>query len=94
MSNNHILINLPEELNQIQNYKTNNRTIIKKCIIYFKTQKENDEIIKQNKIYTFSDEYKMNNEIEERPKDYTYDIILIEAIIKKKLYKLFSLYKY
>ena len=83
LSNNHILINLSEELNQIQNYKTNIRIIIKKCIIYFKTQKENDEIIKQNKIYTFSDEYEMNNEIEERPIDYTYDIILIEAIIEK-----------
>ena len=55
LSNNHILINLSEELNQIQNYNKNIRIIIKKCIIYFKTQKENDEIIKQNKIYTFSD---------------------------------------
>ena len=82
-SKSHILIDLLKELNKISNYITNIKLIFAECFILTKKKKDNDKIIKRNKIYSFSDEYAMNNEIEEKPMDYTYDITLIEAIIEK-----------
>ena len=83
MLNHHILINLSEKLNQITNYISIIRTIIENFFLGFKTMENNDEIIKRNNNYDFIDEYEMNIEIKEKTKDYTYDIILIEAIIEK-----------
>ena len=79
----HELINLFEELNKIIEYKTKIRLMFAEWFILPKKEKENNEIIKETKNYSFVNEYEMNNEIEEKPMDYTYDIILIEAIIEK-----------
>ena len=79
----HELINLFEELNKIIEYKTKIRLMFAEWFILPKKEKENNEIIKETKNYSFVNEYEMNNEIEEKPMDYTYDIILIETIIEK-----------
>ena len=39
------------------------------------------------------DEYEMNNESYEKTLDYTYDIVLIEAIIDKKIIKIIFIIK-
>ena len=82
LSNNHVLIDLIEELNKITEYITNIRLIFAECFILPKKRKNNGEIIKKTQNFDFSDDYEMNNEIEEKVMDYTYDIILIEAIIE------------
>jgi hypothetical protein len=81
ISNNHILIDLSEKFNTISNYIKNIREIFEKDCILTKNKNNNNE--KQNNNYNSFDEYEMNNEIEKKPKDYTYDILLIEAIIDK-----------
>ena len=79
----HILIDLSEKKNKIINYIKDIKAIFEVYFILSGNKKENDDIIKQNNNYEFINEYEMNNEIEEKPMDYTNDIILIEAIIEK-----------
>ena len=81
ISNNHKQIDLSKEFNTISNYIKNIREIFEKDCILTKNKKDNNE--KQTNNYNSFDEYEMNNEIEKKPKDYTYDILLIEAIIDK-----------
>ena len=92
LQNNHILNTLKELSDKISYYISNIRIIFDKNFIQPKNKKENDEIIKKNKNFDFLDEYEMNSEIEEKPMDYTYDILLIEAIIEKN-YKNYFHYK-
>ena len=82
----HELINLFEELNKIIEYKTKIRLIFAEWFILPKKEKENNEIIKENKNYSFVNEYEMNNEIEEKPMDYTYDITLFQELELPKKY--------
>ena len=82
-SNNHILINLFEKVKLISDYIINIRKIFAEYFIILDKEKNKSGIIKKNKNYDFSDEYEMNNEIDEKPMDYTFDIILIEALLKK-----------
>ena len=90
MQSNHILIDLSKELDQISNYINNIRTIIEKCYIEPKNKKDNDDAIMKNN--NSFDEYEMDNESDEKTLDYTYDIVLIEAIIDK-YYKNYFHYK-
>ena len=56
-------------------------------------EKESSEIIeKKNKIYDIMDglEFEANNEIEEKPIEYTNDILLIQAIIEKNYNNYFN----
>ena len=90
ISNNHILIDLSEKFNTISNYIKNIREIFEKDFTLTKNKKDYNE--KQTNNYNSFDEYEMNNEIEKKPKDYTYDILLIESIIDKN-YKNYFHYK-
>ena len=87
--NNHILIYLFDELNKITKYIKIIKAIFIKNFILPKKKKEYDEIMKKTNYFYFIDECEMNNEILEKPMDYTYDIRLIEAIIDKNYINFF-----
>ena len=79
----HITDNLLSELNKITNYIKIINLIFSKCFILPKKNKNSGEKIKKNKNSKFLDEDEMNEEIEEKPMDYTNDIKLIQAIVDK-----------
>ena len=83
--NNHKLIELEEFRKEVKQIKLKINQFIPKYFILPK-EKESSEIIeKKNKIYDIMDglEFEANNEIEEKPIEYTNDILLIQAIIEK-----------
>ena len=81
-SNSHILFNLKNYLKEVEKNKLDIKVMISNYILS-KEKKDYDLNEKKNKNYEIMDELEMNNEIEEKPMDYTYDIILIEAIIEQ-----------
>ena len=83
LSYNHTLIELEKLLDEVNENKMSINLIISKYFILPKEKQNADEIIKKNINYQIMDEYEINNEIEEKPMEYTNDIVLIEAIKEK-----------
>ena len=83
ISNKHSLIELKELLDEAKENKKNINLIISKNYILPKEKENFDGIEKKNKNYEIIDEYEINNEIEGKLKEYTNDIIFINAIIDK-----------
>ena len=83
ISNKHSLIELKELLDEAKENKKNINLIISKNYILPKEKENFDGIEKKNKNYEIIDEYEINNEIEGKLKEYTNDIIFINAIIYK-----------
>ena len=80
ISNKHSLIELKELLDEAKENKKNINLIISKNYILPKEKENFDGIEKKNKNYEIIDEYEINNEIEGKLKEYTNDIIFINAI--------------
>ena len=82
---NHILIDLEKCLEEVNKSKKNIELFIPKNYIFAKKKQDSDGIEKKNKYYDIMDgfEFEANNDIEEKPMEYTNDIILIEVIIEK-----------
>ena len=82
---NHILIDLEKCLEEVNKNKKNINLFISKNYILSKKKQSSDGILKKNKDYEIMDgfEYEANNDIEEKPMEYSNDIILIEVIIEK-----------
>ena len=79
----HFLIKLKELLDEAKENIKNINLIVSKNYILPKEKENLDGIEKKNKNYEIMNEFEMNNEIEGKLKEYTNDIIFINAIIDK-----------
>ena len=79
----HTLIELKELLDEVKENIKNINLIVSKNYILPKEKENLDGIEKKNKNYEIMNEFEMNNEIEGKLKEYTNDIIFINAIIDK-----------
>ena len=83
-SKNHNLIELKAfYVEEIKENKLYINQFISKYFILLKEKESSDGIEKANKNYEIMNDLEMNNQIEEKPMEYTNDIILIEAILEK-----------
>ena len=77
------MIDLDKYLEKVKENKKNINLIISKNFILPKEKENSEGIEKKNKNDEIMDEFEMNNDIEGKLKEYTNDIIFIEAIINK-----------
>ena len=82
-SNNHSLIELEIYTKEVEENIFNINLIKSKNFILPKDRTDSGGIEKENKDGGIFDSFEMNNRIDEKPMEYTYDIILIQAIIDK-----------